>query len=337
MQERAQDVSSFAPDHLFSQLFGGGMFGGLVGGSKKLRGEDTVHPLKVSLEDMYNGKTTKLQLSKNVICATCAGKGSKSGSVEQCRVCRGFGVKISYRQLGPGMTQKFQSRCTDCSGEGEIIQDKDRCQTCRGKKVCNEIKILEVHVDKGMKENQKIYFRGDGDQMTDMEPGDVIIVLQQRPHDKFQRSTDDLFMSHSVTLTEALCGFSILIRHLDGRDLLVKHPAGQVIKPGDVKGIEGEGMPQYKNPFEKGNLYITFDVTMPDSYFMPEPKLKELEALLPARPSFKMPEGEDVMEVDLQEYNPNEHGPGQSGRGEAYASDDDEHGGHGPGLQCAPQ
>lgn len=340
MQEGAQD-GGFAPDELFSQLFGGGLFGfgGMGGGSmrgrQRMRGEDTVHPLKVTLEDMYNGKTSKLQLSKNVICSACSGKGSKSGTVQQCHTCRGCGLKVTYRQLGPGMTQKFQSRCPDCSGEGEIIAEKDRCQTCRGKKVSNEMKILEVHVDKGMKDNQKIFFRGEGDQMPDVEPGDVIIILQMREHEKFQRSGDDLYMSHSVTLTEALCGFNILIRHLDGRDLLVKHPPGQVIKPGDVKGIEGEGMPHYKNPFEKGNLFINFDVTMPESYFMPGPKLAELEALLPPRPVFKMPEGEDVYEVDLHEYNPNERGPSRS-RNEAYASDDEDHA-HGPGLQCAPQ
>lgn len=28
---------------------------------------------RVSLEEMYNGKTAKLQLSKNVICAVCDG------------------------------------------------------------------------------------------------------------------------------------------------------------------------------------------------------------------------------------------------------------------------
>lgn len=28
---------------------------------------------RVSLEDLYNGKTTKLQLSKNVLCSTCNG------------------------------------------------------------------------------------------------------------------------------------------------------------------------------------------------------------------------------------------------------------------------
>lgn len=49
---------------------------------------------------------------------------------------------------------------------GEIINEKDRCKECKGKKVTNETKILEVHVDKGMKDGQKITFRGEGDQLV---------------------------------------------------------------------------------------------------------------------------------------------------------------------------
>lgn len=286
---------------------------------------------------MYNGKTVKLQLSKNVICAACSGKGSKSGVVESCQSCHGCGLKVTYRQLGPGMTQKFQSRCPDCQGEGERIPERDRCESCWGKKVKNEDKILEVHVDKGMAENQKIFFRGEGDQQPDVEPGDVIIVLQQKPHEKFQRSDDDLYVSHTVTLTEALCGFSMVIKHLDGRDLHIKHPAGQVIKPNDVKGIEGEGMPHYRNPFERGNLYINFEVKMPENYFAPEAKLKLLETYLPPRPAFKLPEGEDVMEVDLHEYDPNDQSSSRAGGREAYHSDDDDDIHGGPGVQCTTQ
>lgn len=32
-----------------------------------------VHPLKVSLEDLYLGTTKKLSLSRNVICSKCSG------------------------------------------------------------------------------------------------------------------------------------------------------------------------------------------------------------------------------------------------------------------------
>lgn len=341
MQEGMQD-GGFGGDELFSQLFGGGLFGnfgGFGGGGggmrRRQRGEDTVHPLKVSLEDMYNGKTAKLQLSKNVICVPCKGKGCKNGA-EQCVACKGHGLKISYRQIGPGMTQQMHSRCPECHGEGEVIKEKDRCTMCSGKKVCNETKILEVHIDKGMKENQKIFFRGEGDQQPDVEPGDVVIILQQKHHEKFQRSGDDLYINHTITLTEALCGFSFVVHHLDGRDLLIKHNPGQVMKPQDVKKVTGEGMPQYKNPFEKGDLYVTFEIRFPENHFANEDTLKMLETVLPARPAFTMPEGDDVEVVDLLDYDPEASRSGAGRRDEAYASDGEEFM-HGPGLQCAHQ
>jgi len=340
MQEGAHE-GGFAGEDLFSHLFGGGLFGsgfGFGGGSRHRprRGEDTVHPLKVTLECLYNGKTSKLQLSKNILCAACSGTGNKNNTPPQtCRSCKGSGMKVTYRQLRPGMTQQLQSKCPDCQGEGEVINEKDRCGTCRGKKVCNSTKILEVHVDKGMMDNQKLIFRGEGDQQPNIEPGDVIIVLQQKPHEKFVRNGEDLYMKHTITLVEALCGFSLIIKHLDGRDLLIKHPAGTVIKPGDMKTVQGEGMPIYKNPFEKGSLYITFDIAFPPNHFVPEDKLKMLESVLPPRPTFEVPTGENVEEVDLHDYDENEQRQYNS-RNEAYASDDEGAGPHG-GLQCTQQ
>nr|CAD7415661.1 unnamed protein product [Timema cristinae] len=302
----------------------------------------------------------------------CHRKGSKSGASHTCRACRGSGIRVAYRQLGPGMSQQIQTRCGECSGEGEVINDKDRCTSCRGKKVQNQTKILEVHVDKGMRENQKIYFRGNHQlycpregvdssilrrkkgtkhgsvsyvavlvqflcsDLPDVEPGDIIIVLQQKAHETFQRQGDDLYISRTVTLTEALCGFNMLVTHMDSRGLVVRHPPGRIIKPGDMKCIVGEGMPHHRNPFEKGNLYVKFDVVFPSSSFANELQLKELELLLPPRGSFVMPTGEHVEEVDLQEYDRNDRSTSAT-RNEAYASDD-EHTGSAPGgIQCAQQ
>lgn len=36
---------------------------------------------QVSLEDLYNGKTSKLALQKTVLCTGCAGEGGKKGSL----------------------------------------------------------------------------------------------------------------------------------------------------------------------------------------------------------------------------------------------------------------
>ncbi|KAJ3657192.1 hypothetical protein Zmor_016211 [Zophobas morio] len=337
MQQGAQD--GFAGDSLFSHLFGGGLFGGFggFGGPHRRRhkGEDTVHPLKVSLEDLYNGKTSKLQLSKNVICGACKGKGGRSENFEQCPGCKGRGFKVVYHQIAPGMAQQIQSECTDCLGDGILIKEKDRCTTCRGKKVCNETKILEVHIDKGMKDGQKIFFRGEGDQQPDIEPGDVIIILQEKRHEVYQRSGDDLLLTRTISLTEALCGFNFVLKQLDGRDLLVKHPPGEVVKPGDLKAVMGEGMPLYKNPFEKGNLYITFEITFPENNFADEEALRGLEGMLPPRPAFVLPEGDNVEEVELHQFDAASD-KGAHGSREAYASDDEDHM-HGPGIQCAHQ
>ncbi|XP_076040938.1 dnaJ homolog subfamily A member 2-like isoform X1 [Oratosquilla oratoria] len=328
-------------EDLFSHFFGGspfgGMFGGFGGGMRTGRrgpqkGENTVHKLKVSLEDVYNGKVAKLQLSKNVICAPCNGIGGRPGATQPCRTCNGRGIKVTITQLGPGMVQQMQSRCTDCEGEGQVISERDRCTSCRGKKVTQQTKLLEVHVDKGMREDQRITFKGEGDQMPGVEPGDVIIVLQEKPHELFKRDGVDLYMKYDITLTEALCGFTMVIKHLDGRQIAIRNPPGTVLEPGCLRGIEGEGMPIYRNVFEKGNLYIRFDVTFPDKYFAPEQKLKDLETIL-GRQEENPTIPPDAEEVDMQELDPHY----SSGRSHLTDDDDDHHPTGGPHVQCAHQ
>lgn len=66
----------------------------------------------------------------------------------------------------------------------------------------------------------------------DTETGDIVFVVQLKDHSKFKRKGDDLFIDHSLTLTEALCGFQFALTHLDGRQLLIKANPGEVIKPG---------------------------------------------------------------------------------------------------------
>ena len=63
------------------------------------------------------------------------------------------------------MMQQIQSMCGECQGQGERIDPKLRCKRCSGRKVVRERKILEVSVDKGMEDGQKITFSGEGDQV----------------------------------------------------------------------------------------------------------------------------------------------------------------------------
>lgn len=58
------------PMDIFDMFFGGGM-GSRHRGPQ--RGRDTVHPLSVTLEELYNGATRKLNVTKSVICDKCEG------------------------------------------------------------------------------------------------------------------------------------------------------------------------------------------------------------------------------------------------------------------------
>lgn len=63
-----------------------------------------------------------------------------------------------------------------------------------------------------------------------------MLILQQKDHPKFKRKGDDLFVEHTLSLTEALCGFQFVLTHLDNRQLLIKSNPGEVVKPGMTSG-----------------------------------------------------------------------------------------------------
>merc|ERR1712070_314640 len=94
----------------------------------------------------------------------------------------------------------------------------------------NERKVLEVHVDKGMKHNQKIVFRNMADDIPNQETGDVNFIVQEKEHQLFKRKGADLLVTKEISLNQALCGVSCKIKHLDGRQVVIKTRPGQVIE-----------------------------------------------------------------------------------------------------------
>jgi len=332
-----------AANDIFERFFGGfGGFGGGFGGGRggPPQGEDIMHQIAVSLEDLYKGKTSKLAVTRNIICVTCKGSGSKKeGATQKCGTCDGRGIRLIVKQLGPGMIQQMQTVCQDCQGKGETIKDEDKCDTCKGKKVVKDKKVLEVHIERGMREGQKITFAGESDQAPGMEPGDIIFVLKQKEHPHFKRNGADLYIEHKITLMDALGGTSFTINHLDDRVLVVSTEEGDVIKPGDMRIIAKEGMPIHKRPYEKGNLYIKFDIVFPEPKSFKPAQLQQLATILPPRnPAPKYKKGaENVEEVTLAHVTTEHKANGEGRRGEAYHEDDGEEGQGREGVQCRQQ
>jgi len=330
--------SGHSANDIFEQFFGGGFSSFFGGGVNRVRkGEDIVHELQVTLEDLYKGKTSKLSVTRNMICVTCEGNGTKKGaSGGECKVCNGRGIRIIIKQLGPGMIQQMQTACNECGGRGEVIKEEDKCTDCKGKKVSKQKKILEVMIEKGMKHGQKIVFAGEADEAPGMEAGDIIFVIIEKKHELFKRNGNDLILELTIPLIEALTGFTTYVKHLDGRQLMVQHKtaaAGDIIKPGDVRVIQNEGMPTHKRPFEKGSLYVTFEIQFPDGPFTSAEADRLNSVLGKGKPKAQKVSGE-VEEVVLQKAQFER----KKGRRDPSGEEDEEdHPGRGGSVQCAQQ
>jgi DnaJ family protein A protein 2 len=48
-------------------------FGFGFGPERRPKGNDTTVPYEVTLEDLYNGKTVKMNLEREAVCGTCQG------------------------------------------------------------------------------------------------------------------------------------------------------------------------------------------------------------------------------------------------------------------------
>ncbi|NIG60503.1 dnaJ-like [Pontoporia blainvillei] len=196
-------------------------------------------------------------------------------------------------------------------GGGGRIQKERRGPNCRG-----------------MKGGQKITFRGEGDQEPGLEPGDIIIVLDQKDHAVFTRRGEDLFTCMDIQLVEALCGFQKPISTLDSQTIVITSHPGQIVKHGGIKCVLNEVMPIYRRPYEKGRLIIEFKVNFPENGFLSPDKLSLLEKLLPERKEVEETDERD--QVELVDFDPSQERWSHC-NGEAYG--DDEHHLRG-GVQC---
>jgi len=252
---------------IFSQFFGGGFgFDGFSRGKpRRQRTQDVRYDQKVSLEDLYNGAEIKLKINRQVICPDCSGTGCNKGKKpKKCSDCQGRGQKVQVVRMGPMISQQVTT-CPTCRGTGEEVSREDKCKKCNGEKVIEEKKLIVVHVERGMEDGEAVIFKGSADEHPEADPGDVVVIMKQKPHSHFIRRHDDLMIKKKISLTEALLGTKFPIKHLDDRVLIVEHKPGTVITPGSVKVIEREGMPNRSNPFERGRLFIQFEIEFPAS------------------------------------------------------------------------
>ena len=142
---------------------------------------------------------------------------------------------------------------------------------CNGNKYVKESKKIVIDLKNTMGDNTKINFENEGDEDVDAGQGHLVIIIKIDTHDSFKRNNNDLILEKDILLSEALSGTHVVIRHMDGRNLIVK--TNKIIKPFSKYKIKGEGMNK------QGDLIVVFNVIFPDK--LDEKRKLYLSKLLP--------------------------------------------------------
>jgi len=176
-------------------------------------------------------------------------------------------VKKVVRQ-GPMMMQTKQ-QCGHCAGRGVRFTDERELE-----------KTGMVHIPHGIKNGGKIVLSGEGHNLPNQPKGDVTFVVRIRKHKIYHRKGADLGCEHTITLCQALCGYSFKLKHVSGKLLIIKSNPGEVVQSGELKVLKNFGLPQKGNHYIRGHLYIKFKVIFPLASSITPEKLKILEKTL---------------------------------------------------------
>ncbi|KAI8490043.1 dnaJ homolog subfamily B member 4-like isoform X2 [Branchiostoma floridae x Branchiostoma belcheri] len=126
-----------------------------------------------------------------------------------------------------------------------------------------EDKVLEIQIKKGWKEGTKITFPKEGDQKPGHIPADIVFVLKDKPHPVFKRDGSNLIYTAKLSLRDALVGCTVQVPTLDQGRTVPIH-CQDIIKPTSKKIIRGEGLPFPKQPSQRGNIVVQFDIQFPN-------------------------------------------------------------------------
>lgn len=255
-------------EDVFSEFFRqAGGFGDMFGGGRG-RGPQQVPPvevqLKVTLEEIANGASKTVRVTRPSVCSDCRGNGTKSQQAKpKCSQCNGSGQVVQQHRMGAGMVQQVVAQCPRCGGQGSVAKKDDECARCHGlgyRQMTNEVNL---NVPVGVPGGVTLAVQGEGGTMPNAIPGDLHVHIEQIPHKDFTRRGDDLTVTMEVSLSEALLGVQRPLRLLDGRTVSLKAGGDDsVLKQDAVIKIAGEGMPKAEHG-GKGDLYVFVNLQMP--------------------------------------------------------------------------
>jgi molecular chaperone DnaJ len=250
--------------NIFMRDFGGmGGFESLFGGRRtreeERRGQDIRVTVRLTLNEVALGAKKTVKIKSLERCTTCEGTGAKPGTkASTCGTCNGSG---EVRRATRSMFGQFISvaPCPTCGGEGTII--RETCEVCRGEGRVRGERSVTVDIPAGVSTNNYLTLRGQGAAGPRNGPnGDLLIMLDIKDDDRFERQGDDLVFDLPLSFSQAALGGEHQVPTPYGQETLSIPPGTQ---PETVLRLRGRGLP-ILGQNGKGDLLVRVHVWTPE-------------------------------------------------------------------------
>lgn len=252
---------------IFDDLFGG-MGGRGRGRAGPVGGADLKVRLKLTLEEIAGGTEKKLRIKRMVACDECGGSGAARGAGKTtCVQCAGAG---EVRQVSRSIFGQFVNitTCPRCRGAGEIIEKP--CPTCGGDGRVQGSSTVSVKIPAGVSSGNYINVAGAGHAGPQGGPaGDAIVLIEEKPHELFERHGDDLLFQLPISFTQAALGDGVIVPTLNGS---VKLKVPQGTQSGKLFRLRGKGIPHLRG-FGSGDQLVRVIVWTPTTLSSEEKEL----------------------------------------------------------------
>ena len=259
----------------FGDVFGGFGFGGGGGrqrgaGRPVSRGSNIRIKVALTLEEIASGIEKKVKVTKDNKCSPCDGSGAEgSGGHSTCTTCNGSGqvTRVTNTFLGQMQTA---STCNTCSGSGSIITNK--CKKCNGNGVERSESVIPINIPAGVEDGMQLQVSGMGNMgARGGVAGDLLVVIEEKAHDSFQREGQNLHYDLFVNVADAALGTQIVVPTLTGK---VKIKLEEGTQSGKLLRLRAKGLPSV-NAYGTGDIIVNVNIWTPQQLSTEEKKILE--------------------------------------------------------------
>lgn len=132
-------------------------------------------------------------------------------------------------------------------------------------------RTIEVKIPAGVVTGSRVRLRGQGQPgRAGGKAGNLYLVVEVLPHEQFEREGNELYVTVPVALYTAILGGTVVVPSIDRQVRLTIPPETD---NGKVFRLNGLGMPLLSEPQERGDLFATIEVSLPQNL---SPREKEL-------------------------------------------------------------